>query len=327
MIRHPIKDLFLVMSKLSKSNRIWKVIILKKVLVATLIGISILLTGCGGSRDVVSPVEPTPTHSFSPLSQEEALRVLYQELLAKTEHTVAFHKEARVGNHTIYAFKHMVNGGTPTIDFVHSKTGKVYYNSVDLFLDIFINSENKEQYKAENYINKDIYFLEMKSVNDQEKTTWSTYVFNEDAYLSLEEAKKAVVKVYAENHPTLSLLGKPLQEVEKITKLESQKVPVETEEGEPTVATEIIFENVIVLFNNDDIASEIFLEGQQEILGVKIGNTFNEISEKLGMPDSFGQDIEFEDIYTMVYLFDSFQIEFYGENKDANTVSALIKKI
>lgn len=303
-------------------------IVLKKVLIATLIGISILFTGCSGSKDVDSPVGATsPTHSSSSLSQEEALRVLYQELLAKTEHTVAFHKEAKVGNHTIYAFQHMINGGTPTIDFVHSKTGEVYYDSVELLLDIFINSESKEQYKAENYINKDIYFLEMKSVNDQEETTWSTYVFNEDAYLSLEEAKKAVVKVYAENHPTLSLLGKPLEEVEQITKLESRKVPVETEEGEPAVATEINFDNVMILFNNEDIASEIFLEGQQEILGVKIGNTFNEISEKLGMPDNFGQDSEFEDIFTMLYLFEGFQLEFYGENKDANTVSALIKKV
>lgn len=299
---------------------------LKKMLLATLIGISIILTGCNGSKDVDSPIGATsPTHS-STLSQEEALRVLYQELLAKTEHTVAFLKEAKVGNHTIYAFQHMVNGRAPTIAFVHSKTGKVYYDSVELLLDIFINSEDKEPYKAANYINKDIYYLEMKSVNDPEPTTWSTYVFNEDAYTSAEAAKKAVVKVYAENHPTLSLLGKPLAEVEKITKVESLKAPVETKGGETAEVTQISLDNILILFDEDSISSEIFLEGQQEILGVKIGEPFNEISDKLGMPDSFGQDPEFENIYTMRYLFDGFQIEFYGENKDANTVSALIKK-
>ncbi|WP_019849226.1 hypothetical protein [Desulfitobacterium sp. PCE1] len=300
---------------------------MRKALLATLIGITMLLTGCGGSKGVDSPIGATsPTHS-STLSQEEALRVLYQELLAKTEHTVAFLKEAKVGDQTIYAFQHMVNGRAPVVDFVHSKTGKVYYDSVELLLDIFINSEDKEPYKVASYINKDIYYLEMKSVNDPEPTTWSTYVFNEDAYTSAEEAKKAVVKVYAENHPTLSLLGKPLAEVEKITKIESQKVPVETEEGGAAEATQINLDNTLILFNNEAISSEIFLEGQQEILGVKIGEPFNEVSDKLGMPDSFGQDSEFGDIYTMRYLFDGFQIEFYGEDKDANTISALIKKL
>ena len=269
---------------------------MRKLLVAVLIGISMLLTGCGGSKDVDVPVETTQPNHSSTLSQEEALRILYQELLARTEHTVAFLKEAKVGDHTIYAFQHMVNGGTPTVDFVHSKTGKVYYDSVELLLDIFNNSENKDQYKVEKYINKDIYYVEMKSVNDTDKTTtWSTYIFNENAYISLEKAKKAVVKAYAENHPTLSLLGKPLEEIAKITKVEPQALPVETETGELAEATEISFDNVTILFNNEDIATEIFLEGQQEILGVKIGESFPEISEKLGMPDNFGQDEEFED--------------------------------
>lgn len=300
---------------------------MRKLLVAVLIGISMLLTGCGGSKDVDVPVETTQPNHSSTLSQEEALRILYQELLARTEHTVAFLKEAKVGDHTIYAFQHMVNGGTPTVDFVHSKTGKVYYDSVELLLDIFNNSENKDQYKVEKYINKDIYYVEMKSVNDTDKTTtWSTYIFNENAYISLEKAKKAVVKAYAENHPTLSLLGKPLEEIAKITKVEPQTLPVETETGELAEATEISFDNVTILFNNEDIATEIFLEGQQEILGVKIGESFPEISEKLGMPDNFGQDEEFEDVYTMRYQFEGFQIEFYGESKDGNTLNALIKK-
>ncbi|MEL1134985.1 hypothetical protein AAC978_07350 [Desulfitobacterium sp. THU1] len=302
---------------------------MKKSLVAMLIGITMLVTGCGGSKDVDSPVGGnSPTLSASALSQEEAMRVLSQELLTKTEYTVAFLREAKVGEHTIYAFQHMVNGGAPVIDFVHSKTGKVYYDSVELLVDLFNKTEVKDPYKVENYINKDIYYIKMKSVNDPEQMTWGTYIVNENAYPDIDQAKKGVVKAYAENHPTLSLLGKPLAEVEKITKQESKKVPViDPELPKDTFATEIVFENIMILFNNEDIASEIFLEGQQEILGVKITDTFDEISAKLGMPDSFSQDPEFTDIYTMRYQFNGFQIEFYGESKEANTVSALIKKL
>jgi len=297
---------------------------LKRAFVAILLGTALLFSGCGRSIDVDGPVEPTPNYS-STLSPEEALRILYQELLARTEHTVAFLTEARVGPHTIYAFQHMINGSAPTIDFVHSKTGKVYYDSVELLLDIFINSEDKEQYKAAKYINKDIYFIQMQSVNSPEPLSWSIYIFNDNAYLSMEEAKKAVVKAYVENHPTLSLLGKPLEEVEKITKVEAQSVAVNAEGDQSRDIPQITLDNIEIYFTDGTRATELYLGEQQEVLGVKIGETFNEISDKLGMPDSFGPDEKDENTYTMRYIFESFKVEFYGNDKDGETLKALVQ--
>lgn len=281
-----------------------------------------------------SPVTPIQQHNGASLKQEDALRVLTQELSKKLEYTLYFLQEAKLGDSTIYAFQRIKdNGETTTIDFVHSKTGKVYYNSLELLLDEFNNIEDKEKYITESYINRNIYFIEMKSLKSDDEMSWSTYIANDNPYPSLEEAKKAVVKVYGENHPTLSLLGKDIAEVEKITKQLPQTEKIEGEYGNSYEVKRITLEDMEIIFNYKNIATEIHLRGTQEILGVKIGDTFDEIIEVLGLPDRLGQDEkleqnnadgEIESDYTMNYNFGEFSIEFYAESKETPTFSALL---
>lgn len=302
-----------------------------------------LVTGCKGSKDVDSPVTPIQQHNGASLNQEDALRVLTQELSKKLEYTLYFLQEAKLGDSTIYAFQRIKdNGETTTIDFVHSKTGKVYYDSLELLLDEFNNTEDKDQYIAEKYINRNIYYIEMKPLKDidDNEITWGTYIANENPYPTLEEAKQAIIKVLGENHPTLSLLGKELAEVEKITKQRAETEVLEGEYGNSYEVTKIYLDDMVIHFNYKNIATNILLQGSQEILGVKIGDTFDEIIEVLGLPDCLGKDNESKpeeeesdannvNGYTMHYNFGEFSIEFYAEGKESPTTSAflLLKKI
>ncbi|NMA68085.1 MAG: hypothetical protein GX958_01520, partial [Desulfitobacterium sp.] len=169
--------------------------------------------------------------------------------------------------------------------------------------------------------------------------TWGTYIANENPYPTLEEAKQAIIKVLGENHPTLSLLGKELVEVEKITKQAPETEVLEGEYGNSYEVTKISLEDMEIHFNYKNIATDILLKGSQEILGVKIGDTFDEIIEVLGLPDRLGKDLDWEqkpeseanseDGYTMYYNFGEFSIEFHAEGKEEPTTSALLllKKI
>lgn len=303
----------------------------------SLVVLSLLATGCKGSKDVDSPVTPIQQHNSASLKQEDALRVLTQELSKKLEYTLYFLQEVKLGDSTIYAFQRSKdNGETTTIDFVHSKTGRVYYDSLELLLDEFNNTEDKEPYISESYINRNIYFIEMKSLKNDEEVSWSTYIANDNPYPSLEEAKQAIIKVYGENHPTLSLLGKDIAEVEKITKQPPKtEIIEEGEYGNSYEVKRITLEDMEISFNYKNVATDILLQGSQEILGVKIGDTFDEIIEVLGLPDRLGQDEELEQEdpesdgkvengYTMHYNFGEFSIEFYAESKESPTISALL---
>jgi hypothetical protein len=136
----------------------------KKAVLVLLIVLAMLLTACGGSNGVSSEKQV--------LSEEQAQEVLLAKLDAEnsSDFTVYLLREASLGEAIIYAFERVGNnGGAATVDFVHSETGEVYFNSHELLLDEFKKSEAQDQYKNEKYIDSDIYYLSMKSINDPEE--------------------------------------------------------------------------------------------------------------------------------------------------------------
>jgi hypothetical protein len=304
----------------------------RKTVLILLLAFAVLLTGCGGQTagESSAGVKPESAQNANNgvLSEEEAKQALLTELDAEdsSEFTVGLLREAELGEAKVYAFELVgKSGGAGTVYFVHSESGKVYPNSNELLLDKFKESEDKEQYKKEKYIDADIYYLAMKSINDPEELTWEAYIVADAAYSDLAAAKKAVVANHVQNHPVLSLLGKHIDEIVAATGLDPQIAEVEDIEGvENYTIHEINFEDALVFFDNEDIASQIFIEGQREFLGVQLGNTFDQISEVLGLPESISEDPFFEDVHTMRYVFDDFTLEFYAESREAPTASAMV---
>lgn len=306
---------------------------MKKTVLILLIAFAMLLTGCGGQNAEQTSAGANPDPNVSAqvqvLSEEEAREALLAELGGdSSEFTVGLLREAKLGESTVYAFQRVGNeGGAATVDFVHSETGKVYLNSNDLLLDEFKQSESQEEYKKEKYIDGDIYYIAMKSINDPEEITWDAYIVDNAVYSDLDAAKEAVVANHVLNHPVLSLFGKFIDEVADITGQSLDPAEVVDVDGfENWIVNRITYNGAQIFFDNDEIASEIFIDGQQEFLGVQIGNTFDEISAVLGLPESISQDPYFDDVQTMTYIFDDFTVEFYAESRDAKTASALVKK-
>ncbi|NMA67973.1 MAG: hypothetical protein GX958_00935 [Desulfitobacterium sp.] len=306
---------------------------MKKGVLALLIALAMVLTGCGGENAKETSGSANSDSNVSAevevLSVEEAEEALIAELGGESlEFMVGLLREAKLGDATVYVFDRVgTNGGASTVDFVHSETGKVYFDSNDLLLDEFKKSKAKEEYLKEKYIDGNIYYISMKSINDPEEITWDAYIVNNAAYSDLDAAKGAVISEHLANHPILGLFGKFIDDVVEVTGQGLDPAEVVDVDGmENWIVNRITYNGAQIFFDDEENATEIFIDEQVEFLGVQIGYTFDEISAVLGLPESISEDPYFEDVYTMTYVFDDIAIDFYAESRDGKTASALVRK-
>ncbi|NLB89134.1 MAG: hypothetical protein GX790_07920, partial [Syntrophomonadaceae bacterium] len=227
----------------------------------------------------------------------------------------------------VYAYERVgLKGGASSVYFVDSR-GKVYNNSTDLLVDFFKKSGNKEQFDDGKYLDIDMYYVEMKSINDPEVITWYAHIVNDVGYTDIDATLEAVVKTYVENDPLLSLLGKDVAYAEKATGQKAEEIIIPDVDGiEDIVGKEINYNGARISFMDGNTATSIFYPAGQELLGVKIGDTFEEIIDVLGIPLTSGPDPYFDDVWTMYYdFFGIIDVEFYAQDQHGNTVSALVK--
>ena len=236
-------------------------------IVLAIIMLALLLAGCSSTKQAEID---TP---------EAALELLVQELdVNESESHIYPLREAMLDHELIYVFEIVAKEkGAAAEAFVHSKTGQVYSTSEQLFLDHLENS-SKDQYIAENYLGAGIYYLEMLSINDPEQLQWDTYVVNKHGYTSLEDAKLAVVRDCIDNDPVLSLLSKDVGEIEKITGEKATKITVaDVDQVEDFTSLQLTYQGAEIYFFNRKTADQIFFKEGQELLSVKLSDTFEKL--------------------------------------------------
>lgn len=308
----------------------------KKALLVVMCVLFLFVVGCGTSSDDEQVASNLPTDSVTEEVTEEkvqdenqAMQILMDELeiSPESDSKVYLLREAMLGDELIYAYERVgLKGGASHVYFVDSK-GNVYNNSTDLLVDFFKKSSNKEQYADGKYLGIDMYYVEMKSINDPEVITWDAHIVNGVGYSDVDSALRAVAETYVEKDPLLSLLGKDVAYVEKATGQKAEDVTIyDVDEIEDMVGKEINYNGAKISFITGNTATSIFYPEGQELLGVKIGDTFGEIIDVLGIPLTTGPDPYFDDIWTMTYeFFGVIHVEFYALDQHGNTVSAIVK--
>lgn len=311
-------------------------VILKKLILVVMCVLFLSVVGCGSNSDNEQVAGNLPNDSVTEevtneekvQDEDQAMQILMDELeiSPESDSKVNLLREAMLGDEIIYAYERVgLKGGASSVYFVDSK-GRVYNNSTDLLVDFFKKS-NKEQYDDGKYLGIDMYYVQMKSINDPEVITWEAHIVNNVGYSDIDSALRAVVNTYVENDPLLSLLGKDVSYAEKATGQKAEEVIIPDVDGiEDMVSKEINYNGTKISFMNDKAATSIFYSEGQELLGAKIGDTFDEIIEVLGTPLTVGPDPYFDDVWTMTYdFFGIIYVEFYAMDQSGNTLSAIVK--
>ncbi|MGR6835958.1 hypothetical protein [Syntrophomonas erecta] len=261
----------------------------------------------------------------------QALKILTDKLEVSTDNSdydVHLLREAKIGDALVYVFERVgLNGGAASVYFVDNQ-GTVYNDAVDLLVDYFKTCPSEQYYDGQ-YLNTDMYLLAMKSINDPEVITWETYIVNGKGYPDLDSAIKGLVADYIKNDKILSLLGKDVQYIEKATGQKAQNVTIADVDGvEDFAGTELIYNGVTITFFGGNKATDIFYPAGTKLLGVTIGDTFEQIMSVLGTPLTLEPAPYFSDIYRMKYVFDgNLSVEFYAESSEGKTASALVKDL
>jgi hypothetical protein len=315
------------------------VVALRRIAIALICVLLLTITGCGNNsaaekenqRQNKNEKQSETVAKAQTVDKGQALEILADELEDSSDNSdydVHLLREAKIGDELVYAFERVgLNGGAASVYFVDSQ-GTVYNDVINLLVDYFKTCPTEQYYDCE-YLNTDIYLVEMKSINDSEVITWETYIVNGKGYPDLDSATKGLVTDYVENDPILSLLGKDVQYIEKATGQKAQNVTIPDVDGiEDFAGTELIYNGVTITFFGGNKATDIFFPAGTQLLGVTIGDTFEQIISVLGIPLTIEPDPYFNDIEKMKYVFDdNFLVEFYAESTEGPTASALVKDL
>lgn len=124
-------------------------------------------------------------------------------------------------------------------------------------------------------------------------------------------------------------IGKDIEYLEEVIGKEREYNKMEFSESEgpddylmvPVIKTELY---TIGFSLRGDIATEIFLNENAEVQGVKVGMTIDEIKEVIGEPEYEGYSWEWPDAYEIWFSISGFRLGFYSNEANGVTISGYI---